>query len=259
MENLFTDYSTYDVLRVAAPVAISPVIGSFLGLVAMRWGSGETIVHGRSRCDSCGRTLGAASLIPILSFVLSRGRCKHCGAKIPKLHLAVELGAVAVALAAAFVVPANLVWLTAALGWVLLLLAAIDFRTYLLPDLLTLPLILAGIAFGFWRGDNAWPTHVAGAIIGWGGAFLLAFSYRMLRGRDGLGGGDVKLFSAAGAWLGPLGLPSVALYGAMTGLLAVLAMAVGGEKVSNTTMLPFGPFLAFGIFATWLLGPLTLL
>ncbi len=259
MENLFTAYTSYDVLRIAALIVISPIIGSFLGLVAMRWGSGETIVHGRSRCDSCGHTLSASSLIPIISFIKSRGRCAYCGAKIPPLHLAVELGAVAVALASAFMVPLHLMWITAALGWVLLLLAAIDFRTYLLPDALTLPLLLAGIALGFWRGDGAWPMHVTGAVLGWGGAFLLAFSYRMWRGRDGLGGGDVKLFSAAGAWMGPLALPSVALYSALTGLLAVLVMAMRGEKISNTTMLPFGPFLALGIFATWICGPLSLL
>ncbi len=245
--------------RVWLPVLVSPIVGSFLGLVAMRWGSGETVVRGRSRCDSCGHTLSASSLVPVFSFIATRGRCRYCGAAIAQLHIAVELAAIAIAAISALMMPAELVWLTAMFGWVLLLLAAIDARTFLVPDVLTLPLLVAGIAFGFWRGGDAWMTHVFGAIIGWGASFVLMISYRAWRGRDGLGGGDVKLFGAAGAWLGPFALASVALLGAITALMATLVMAALGQEISRTTKLPFGPFLAFGIFATWILGPLALL
>ena len=78
---------------VGAPVLAAPIIGSFLAVVAMRWGSTESALAGRSRCDSCRHTLAPAELVPILSYAVQRGRCRVCAAPIPILHPAMEIAA----------------------------------------------------------------------------------------------------------------------------------------------------------------------
>jgi leader peptidase (prepilin peptidase) / N-methyltransferase len=142
------------------------------------------------------------------------------------------------------------------LGAFLALLSAIDFSTFRLPDVLTLPLIVLGLLFVWWHGwdDVTWRAGAAAA----GAALLFAINtlYGVLRGRDGLGGGDAKLFAASGAWLGFSGLPSVLLYACGLAGLALLIRTMKGETLSATTRLPFGPFLALGTWLVWLYGGL---
>jgi leader peptidase (prepilin peptidase)/N-methyltransferase len=233
-----------------APVIVAPFVGSFLAVAGLRWGSVESALHGRSRCDACRETLGPLKLVPLLSYAALRGRCAHCAVRIAPWHPAIEFSALALAIVSVLLVPPPFVWLTVSIGWVLLLMSAIDVRTYILPDALTLPLLAAGLVFGALQQEAL--GHVAGAAAGWLVSFAVAMSYRYARGRDGLGGGDVKLFAAAGAWVGLSGLPTVMFYGAGTGLAVVLAGALAGRAISGTTRIPFGPFLAFGFFVTWL-------
>jgi leader peptidase (prepilin peptidase)/N-methyltransferase len=237
---------------VVAPVLAGPFVGSFLAVVAMRWGGSESALAGRSRCDSCRRLLGPAELIPLVSYAALGGRCRSCAAPISPLHPAMELAALAVAALSAVLMPPTQVWISSALGWVLLLLAAIDLRTYLLPDALTLPLILAGLLFAVLLGGENWVYAVLGAAIGWLGAAALAFLYEKFRRRTGLGGGDVKLFAAAGAWLGAAALPVVMLVAAGTALAVALVARGAGFQVTRQTRVPFGPFLAVAFYAVWL-------
>jgi leader peptidase (prepilin peptidase)/N-methyltransferase len=239
---------------VATAVAAAPFFGSFLALAAMRWGGPEPILVGRSRCDSCRRVLSPSELLPLVSYVVQRGRCRSCGARIALFHPAMEIAALIVALLSAVFMPPQLVWISAALGWTLLLLAAIDLRTWLLPDALTLPLIVAGLLFALLLREDVWVFHAAGAAGGWAGMAALAFLYEKIAGRAGLGGGDVKLFAAAGAWLGLEALPVVMLTAAGSGLVTVLLARVAGVTVTRTTRVPFGPFLALAFFAVWLAG-----
>jgi leader peptidase (prepilin peptidase)/N-methyltransferase len=167
-----------------------------------------------------------------------------------------EIVALIVAVLSVLFMPPQLVWISAALGWTLLLLAAIDLRTFLLPDTLTLPLIVAGLLFAVLMRGDAWVFHAAGAAVGWTGAAALAFAYERFAGRAGLGGGDVKLFAAAGAWLGLHALPVVMLTAAGGGIAAVLLARAAGRKVTRTTRVPFGPFLALAVYAVWLVGSL---
>lgn len=145
---------------------------------------------------------------------------------------------------------------TAVLGWQLLLIAIIDAENFWLPDILTWPLIATGLALAATlAGAVPWPQ-----IIGAAGGFVmlwgLAWAYKRLRGRDGLGGGDPFLFGGAGAWVGWTGLPSVMLWACGAGLAIVLARLALRRRISGTDRLPFGTLLAVGVWLTWLYGPL---
>lgn len=152
--------------------------------------------------------------------------------------------------------PASL--LTAALGWQLLLLATVDGEHFWLPDILTWPLAITGVAASAILPELQLLDAVIGAVAGFAGLWLLAFVYRKTRGRQGLGGGDPFMLAGAGAWVGWVGLPSVLLWAAVGGLSLVVARAVTGRKVSGSDRLPFGVFLAIGLWLTWLLGPIGL-
>ena len=244
----------------------APAVGSFIGLLADRYDSEEGVVFGRSRCDACGRELAVRDLVPLLSWVwlrvVNRGRSRCCGVALRIYHPLVELSALVLALWGAWVVEGWAAPATVALGWVLLALSLIDLRTFLLPDSGTLGLVLAGLGLSAAGMTGPLWLHAAGAAAGYAALWAVAASYRAARGVDGLGMGDAKLLAAAGAWLGPLALPSVVLWGGVTGLALAAAMGAfrGGEEegVQWGMAIPFGPALAFGFWITWLYGPLTL-
>ena len=231
------------------PVLVAPFVGSFCGVLIARLPAGQGVILGRSACPSCGHALGPAELVPIASFLALRGRCGWCAAPIARYHLWVELAALAVALWAATTgADAALLWASCALGWTLLTLAWIDAQTFRLPDALTLPLILAGLAEALWLEPDALTQRAFGAATGYTAFWALALAYRRLRGREGLGMGDAKLLAAGGAWVGLAGLPAVMLTAALGGL----AWALRRGRPDPLERVPFGPFLATGVWVVWL-------
>jgi leader peptidase (prepilin peptidase)/N-methyltransferase len=233
--------------------------GSFLGLVSLRLPAGEPVVRGRSRCGGCGRTLAPWRLVPLISYALSTGRCTGCGARIPLRYPLMELACAGIGIWAALAGrdPFHAA-LTALLGWQLLLIAVVDAEHFWLPDALTLPLLVTGLAGAAWTARGLPVDAVIGAAVGFGGLWLIARLYRLARMREGLGGGDPFLLAAGGAWVGWIGLPSVLIWAAAAGLSVALALRAGGRRVDGETRLPFGVFLAIGLWATWLIGPLGL-
>lgn len=234
------------------PVLLAPFIGSFLGVLVLRLPVGRPVVLSRSACDHCGHLLASRDLAPLVSYALSRGRCRYCGAAIGSFHLAIELAALAVAVWAATAVEDDELWLACLLGWTLLTAAWIDARTMLLPDVLTLPLLVVGLlATGI-----AWPDsltdHALAAALGYSSLAGLAWFWRRFRGRDGLGMGDAKLLAALGAWIGLSALPLVLLLAACLGLVAAGVAALAGRRMTAATAIPFGPFLALSGWLLWL-------
>ena len=122
---------------------IAPIIGSWLGVLVRRWPRGQPVAFARSACEHCGHVLGPFDMVPLFSFIWLRGRCRYCRAPIGWFHLAIELAALAVAVAAMWA--GGAVWVNAALGWALLTAAWIDAETLRLPDIITLPLTLVGL------------------------------------------------------------------------------------------------------------------
>lgn len=144
---------------------------------------------------------------------------------------------------------------TCLLGWGLLALAWIDWRTMRLPNLLTLPLLAAGLAFAWYDDGADFPAHAIGAGAGYAVLALIGLAYRLTRGQEGLGLGDAKLLAAGGAWLGWAALPATLLLATLLALAVALAQRLGGRAVRRDTALPFGPMLALAIWLARLYGP----
>jgi leader peptidase (prepilin peptidase)/N-methyltransferase len=234
----------------------APFVGSFLGVLVKRLPASRPVALGRSVCDHCRQTLGWRDLIPLISWALTHGRCRHCRQLIGPFYPAVELLALAIALWALLVLPGWIAWAGAALGWALLTLAWIDQDHFLLPDVITLPLAVAGLAVAWLIDPAVILDHLIGAAAGFVLFTAIAWFYRALRHRDGLGGGDAKLLGALGAWVGWQGLPTIVLYAAVSGLALALILAARGRRVELGHRLPFGPHLCLGGWLVWLYGPL---
>ncbi|MFD1950024.1 prepilin peptidase [Sphingomonas arantia] len=228
------------------------MIGSHLATIALRWPAGRSSATGRSQCDGCGRVLAAYELVPLLSWLILRGRCRRCGARIDWRHPAVEAVAGALAVAMAVALPPGAAIAGMGLAWTLLLLTVLDLDHYWLPDRLTLPLLAAGLLVGAAGIGPVLMDRIIGAAVGWGVLALVALVYVRVRGRVGLGGGDPKLFAAAGAWLGWRMLPVTLLIASAAGLALVLAAVLVRRKVAATTRVPFGPMIAFATIIGWI-------
>ena len=154
--------------------------------------------------------------------------------------------------------PGWLAWAGCALGWTLLALAVIDAKHLLLPDTLTLPLVPAGLLIAWAVEPAKLADHAIGAVAGFVAVAAIGLAYRRLRGREGIGLGDAKLFAAAGAWVSWTGLPSVLLLAAAGGLAGHLLGAHRTGRGLEGRELPFGPYIAGALWLVWLYGPVSL-
>jgi leader peptidase (prepilin peptidase) / N-methyltransferase len=240
------------------PVIAAPFIGSFLGVVVTRARAPQSILHGRSVCDKCGRRLGPVDLVPLASWLATRGRCRHCGQSVGAFHPLIELAALGVALWSAWLAADWLLWPSCLLGWTLLALAAIDWRWFLLPDFLTLPLLGGGLLLWAVADPAALTAHAIGAGLGLAFVVALRQGYWLLRRREGIGLGDAKLLAAAGAWVSWEGLASVLLVASVAALASTLLRYKRSSSISLVDRVPFGAFLCLGTWLVWLYGPLGL-
>ncbi|HEX4157009.1 MAG TPA: A24 family peptidase [Rhizomicrobium sp.] len=239
-----------------AMLAAAPFIGSFLGVLAQRLPENRPVAWSRSACAHCGHALAPIDLVPIASYLVLRGRCRYCHARIGRFALAIECAAFLVAAWAALQTSGWVIAVTCIFGWMLLVLAVIDWRVLLLPDVITLPLLVTGLAATALFDRERLVDHMIGAFAGFALFALAAFAYRVLRGREGLGFGDAKLLAGIGAWVSWTGLPTVVLWGSILGLVFALARAAAGRRLQFSDRLPFGTFLAAGGWLVWLYGPL---
>jgi leader peptidase (prepilin peptidase) / N-methyltransferase len=218
------------------------VMGSFIGVVADRVPRGASIVGPRSMCDSCGTQIAAYDNIPVLSYLLLRGRCRHCHARIPVRYPLVEL-----ALGAAFALTAVVLYddpPKLALGLVFVaVLAAItltDLDRGVIPNSILLVGAIAGVAIVAATDPSSFGERAIAAVAA--GGFLLAFA---LVYPGGMGMGDVKLAALMGLYLGSAVAPAIlvgVLCGALVGVGVMLSRGPGARKLA----VPFGPFLALG-------------
>lgn len=227
-----------------------PFVGSFVGVLIRRLPRERPDLWGRSICERCGHRLSPLELVPLAGYMALQGRCRACGGRIAPMHVAVELAALAVAAVAAWL--GDDVWPTCALGWTLLALAWLDWDQFWLPDVLTLPLLLGGLAWMVFAEPWALTERSIGAIAGYVAFGVVGWAYQKLRHRAGLGGGDAKLLAAGGAWLGWPALPDVVLLAALLGLTLAGMWRLQHRPLSGATRLPFGAPLAAAIWALWL-------
>jgi leader peptidase (prepilin peptidase) / N-methyltransferase len=239
-----------------ATLIAAPFIGSFLGTLIVRLPEGKPVALGRSACPHCGHVLAPYELVPFASWIAQRGRCRSCGARVSLFYPGIELAALGIAGWAATVTQGAPFLFSCVLGWILLVLAVTDVRTLRLLDVMVIALAIAGLAATFVLSPASLTDHLIGGAVGLAALAGLAWLYRALRGRDGLGFGDAKLFGAAGLWIGWQGLPSLLVIASFGGLIAALALLVRNRSLRADTRIPFGPFLALGLWTVWLYGPL---
>jgi leader peptidase (prepilin peptidase)/N-methyltransferase len=212
-----------------------------------------------STCPACGARVAARHNVPVLSYLLLRGRCSACSGKISARYPIVETAAALLAILVAYVFGPT--WQTvAALGftWTLLALALIDIDHTLLPDSMTLPLTWAGVLLAALPVDATLApdlkSSVFGAAAGYLALWLVYHVFKLVTGKEGMGYGDFKLLAAIGAWLGWQMLPLVILLSAAVGAVVGVAMILFGGR-SRSTPIPFGPYLAGAGWIALLWGP----
>lgn len=199
----------------------------------------------RSRCPKCSHQITARENIPVLSWLVLRGKCSDC-----KTHISFRYPAIELATALASLVVAALfgfTWfglLALIFTWILIAATFIDYDTTLLPDQLTYPLLWLGlIANGFFTGVVSLQDAVIGAIAGYLFLWGTYWAFKLITGKEGMGYGDFKLLAALGAWLGWQVLPSIILIAAGLGLIYALSRVFTARQTSQDPI-PFGPFLA---------------
>ncbi len=264
----------------AAPfiaAAVGLCVGSFLNVVIHRlpkmleqgWQDecaglrGETpperprynIMVPRSRCPSCGHRITALENIPVLSWLVLRGKCSACGVAISARYPLVEI--LGGALAACAVWRFGPTWeALAACGflWTLLALTFIDFDTQLLPDDITLPLLWAGLGVNLFGVFVPLRDAVIGAMAGYLALWTVYWLFKLIRGKEGMGYGDFKLLAALGAWLGWQLLPLIVLMSSIVGAVIGITLVVFKGRDHNIP-LAFGPYLAIAGAIALFFGP----
>ena len=242
----------------AVPAAIAAlfgaIIGSFLNVCIYRLPLGRSVVSPGSACGACGHSLSWFENIPVLSYALLGGRCRACRAHISIRYVVVELITASMFAAAWwFYGPSLLLASRLVLGCILIVLFAIDLEHHLLPNVITLPGIAAGLAFSVVT-DPGWIDALIGIVVGGGLLWSVAEIYYRVRGEEGLGMGDVKMLAMIGAFVGwKLTLVTLMMASFSGSILGVFLIATrrGGMKYA----LPFGTFLAMGAALAATVGP----
>ncbi|WP_158085613.1 prepilin peptidase [Henriciella aquimarina] len=238
-------------------ILASPFAGMLAGWLAANWRLEGLQRLGPPACEACGRKPGWTAWTPFLDVALMRGRCPACQAPAGWLQTVCEMAGILVSLSALAFAPAGTLILSCLFGWTLLALAAIDWRTFLLPNVLTFLAVALGLLMLCLTKPINWPDHLIGGAAGYLLLLAVELFYRYSRGRDGLGRGDAKLLGALGLWIGWQGLPDILLVSSLCALIAALLMSWrSGESLRGTTALPFGPWLALAGWTIWLTGPL---
>ncbi|WP_118182250.1 prepilin peptidase [Paraburkholderia phosphatilytica] len=267
------------VVQIVFAIVVGLVIGSFVNVVVHRlpimlersWRSdiadatGEPLADDglparynlwlpRSACPHCGHELRPWENIPIFSYLMLRGRCSACHARVSLRYPLIEFATAALAVLSLLVFGASFSALTAfCLSAMLLAMSAIDIDTHLLPDSLTLPLLWAGFVVNLDATFTTLHDGMLGAIAGYLVLWLVHWAFKVIRGIDGMGYGDFKLLAALGAWLGWAALPQIVLIAAVTGAVVGL-FATWSGRMRFEEPLPFGPFLAAGGAVTLFAG-----
>lgn len=221
------------------------VIGSFLNVCIYRLPGGQSIVFPASHCPKCNSSIKWYDNIPLLSYIALRGRCRHCKAGISIQYPMVELitGLLTLFVLARFgITPTGGVLLL--LTMALVVITFIDLEHQIIPDVISLPGIVLGFLFSFFIPWLGWKNSLMGILLGGGVLLIVAYGYYFLTGKEGMGGGDIKLLAMLGAFLGWRSVPFIifaaSLVGSVIGISVMLARRKDGRLA-----IPFGPFLAF--------------
>lgn len=211
------------------------------------------LVVPRSACPKCGHQITAAENIPVISYLLLKGKCSGCGTPIGKRYPIIELATMVFSVVVAW--HFGFGWQCFAalfLTWALIAASVIDFDHKLLPDDITLPFLWVGIFINLFGWFASSYDSIIGAIAGYLSLWSVYWIFKLLTGKEGMGYGDFKLLGVFGAWLGWQALPGIVLLSSMVGALVGIALIVIKGRDKNIPI-PFGPYLATAgwIYMLW--------
>lgn len=237
--------SDYSIFLTAISFLFGAIFGSFANVVIYRLPAGESIL-GRSRCKKCGKTVPWYHNIPIFSYFVLKGKCSTCKEKFSLQYPLVEF--LMASFFAVVVYQYGLTWLTLEyliMVFGLVTCAFIDFEHMILPDEITLGGLAIGLIGAALNPERSFYEALLGVLFGGGILWLVAYVYFVFTGREGLGGGDIKLLGWLGALLGWKAIPFIILSSSIVGSVVGLIASKKNED-GLKTMIPFGPFLALG-------------
>lgn len=221
-------------------------IGSFLNVCIYRLPESRSVVHPPSRCPACGTDIAFYDNIPVFSYLLLRGRCRHCKARISPRYLMVELmaGLFAVGVYHRYGLSPETFCLYLFVA-ALLVVTFIDLDHRIIPDVVTYPGIGIGLICSFWSTAVTVVDSLLGILVGGGLLFLVAFGYYTITKKEGMGGGDIKLLAMIGAFLGWKATIFTIFVGSAVGTIFGIVVALQTRE-GRKAAVPFGPFLSMG-------------
>lgn len=230
-------------------------IGSFLNVCIYRLPLDQSIVSPGSRCMSCGAVVRWFDNIPIISWLVLRGRCRGCGAGFSIRYPLVELLTACLflllflrfGLSISFAIYVLLVV-------ALIVITFIDFDHQIIPDEISLSGVVLGFLASFFLPEPGWASSLAGIVVGWGSLALVFYAYLWLTGREGMGGGDAKLLAMLGAFLGWKAVPFIIFISSLVGSIVGLSL-MALQRKGRHLAIPFGPYLAMGAVLYIFYGP----
>lgn len=261
-----TDFLHDPIILVALCILLGLFVGSFLNVVIHRlprmmeheWQGQAAELRGeeppsskpynlavpRSSCPHCGHLISAIENMPLVSYIVLRGRCRHCSASISGRYPLVESLTALASACAAIHFGASLALVGALFFlWAMIVLTFIDLDTQLLPDQITLPLLWLGLTLNLGATYVPLASAVIGAMAGYLVLWSIFWAFKLATGKEGMGYGDFKLLAAIGAWLGWQMLPMVILLSSLVGAAVGISLIVFARHGRNTPI-PFGPYLA---------------
>lgn len=222
------------------------VVGSFLNVCICRLPKHESLAFPASHCPQCGFVIPFYDNIPIVSYLLLKGRCRSCKVRISPRYPLVELvnGLLTLLLFVKFgpTLTFGILFLFCS---ALVVITFIDLEHQIIPDVISLPGIVAGLAASFFLPWLGWQSSLIGILAGGGSLLLVAYGYQLITGKEGMGGGDIKLLAMMGAFLGWRAVPFIIFAGSLLGSVIGISLMLLQRKDSKLAI-PFGPFLAFG-------------
>ena len=225
-------------------------VGSFLNVCIYRIPRKKSIVTPPSSCTACGSMIKFYDNIPMLSYLILRGRCRQCGVHFSIIYPTVELatGLISMALLTRYnlfnhSLPQYFIFFSFISA--LICISFIDLEHMIIPDVISLPGIIVGFLISFVSSNITWVDSLLGIVIGGGVLYLVALFFEVVRKKEGMGGGDIKLLAMIGAWLGWKTLPFVILSSCLAGTV-IGSIALLLSRKGLRAKIPFGPFLALG-------------
>jgi len=255
-----------DLVLIFFSVVLGLCIGSFLNVVIFRLPFHKSIAFPGSACPHCNAPISAFDNIPVLSFLFLRGKCRHCGVKISLRYPLIEvLTAIGFFLflyrhdyMLSLVLARDIIFFCVGLAIIF-----IDIEHFIIPDVLSIPLLVVGIVFSFIVAEPGWVYALSGAVLGFLLFYGISSVYYLLKKEIGLGGGDIKYIAAIGAFVGVWGILFVLFFSSLIALIFFLAVSVIGYRPKvptdvaeqiNARALPFAPFLTIATFLYLLMG-----